>query len=80
MMEVPEERGNITMFARELVIDPRTAERWQKSYKKIGEVPYKKSKINSGPKSSITAKHEEYIQRLIDQNPQPFAEDIIRLG
>lgn len=77
MIEVPEERGNITMFARELAIDPRTAERWWKSYKKTGEVPYKKSKINSGPKISITAKHEEYIERLIDQDPQLFAEDII---
>jgi hypothetical protein len=73
MIEVHEERGNITMFARELVIDPRTAERWWKSYKKTGEVPYKKSKINSDPKSSITAKHEEHIERLIDQDPQLFA-------
>lgn len=50
------------MFARELAIDPSTVERW-KSYDKTGEVPYKKSKINSGPKISITAKHEEYIKR-----------------
>lgn len=77
MIEVPEERSNITMFARELAIDPLTAERWWKSYNKTGEVPYKKSKINSGPKISITAKHEEYIERLIDQDPQLFAEDII---
>jgi hypothetical protein len=54
-----------------------TAERWWKSYKKIGEVSFKKSKINSGPKISITAKHEEHIERLIDQDPQLFAEDII---
>jgi hypothetical protein len=54
-----------------------TAERWWKSYKKIGEVSFKKSKINSGPKISITAKHEEHIESLIDQDPQLFAEDII---
>ncbi|KAI8050739.1 hypothetical protein BDF21DRAFT_432514 [Thamnidium elegans] len=42
-----------------------------------GEVLYKKSKINSDPKSSIIAKHEEYIERLIDQDPQLFAKDII---
>ncbi|KAG1440922.1 hypothetical protein G6F56_011711 [Rhizopus delemar] len=29
MIENPEEKGNITKFAKEFLIDPRTAERWE---------------------------------------------------
>lgn len=76
MIEAPEERGNIAKFSKQLGINPRTAERWWKSYQTSGEVPCKKT-ANNGPKSSITADHEEYIERLIDQGPQIFAEDII---
>ncbi|EIE79795.1 hypothetical protein RO3G_04500 [Rhizopus delemar RA 99-880] len=76
MIEAPEERGNIAKFSKQLGINPRTAERWWKSYQTSGEVPCKKT-ANNGPKSSITADHEEYIERLIDQDPQIFAEDII---
>ncbi|ORE10748.1 hypothetical protein BCV72DRAFT_220856 [Rhizopus microsporus var. microsporus] len=39
MIEHPEEKGNITKFSKELLINPRTAERWWKTYKKTGEVP-----------------------------------------
>ncbi|EIE78679.1 hypothetical protein RO3G_03383 [Rhizopus delemar RA 99-880] len=77
MIENPEEKGNITRFSKELLINPRTAERWWKTYKKTGEVPYKKSKNNSGPKSTFTAKHEDYIKNLIDDDSQLFADDII---
>lgn len=66
------------MFTKKLAIDPRTADRWQKTYKKTGQVPYKTSKMSSNPKSSITTKHEEYMERLLDQNPQLFAEVIIK--
>lgn len=58
MIESPQEKGNITKFAKELTINPRTAERWWKTYEKSGEVPYKKSKNNSGPKTTIFAEHE----------------------
>jgi Fic family protein len=44
MIENPEEKGNITKYSKELLIKPRTAERWWKTYKKTGEVPYKKIK------------------------------------
>ncbi|KAI8985230.1 hypothetical protein BDB01DRAFT_867048 [Pilobolus umbonatus] len=32
---------------------------------------------NSGPKSSFTTKHNEYITKLLDNDPQIFADDII---
>jgi hypothetical protein len=76
MIENSEEKGNITKFSKELLTNPRTAERWWKAYKKSGEVPYKKSKNNSGPKSTFTAKHEDYIKNLIDDDSQLFADDI----
>ncbi|KAI8876125.1 hypothetical protein K501DRAFT_279703 [Backusella circina FSU 941] len=77
MIENPEEKGNITRFSKELLINPRTAERWWKTYKKTGEVPYKKSKNNGGPKSTFTAKHEDYIKNLMTDDSQLFADDII---
>lgn len=77
LIENPEEKGNIIKFSKELLINPRTAERWWKTYKKTGEVPYKKSKNNSGSKSTFTAKHEDYIKNLIDDDSQLFADDII---
>ncbi|RCI04854.1 hypothetical protein CU098_013265, partial [Rhizopus stolonifer] len=43
----------------------------------MGEVAYKKSKNNSTPKSTFTAKHEDHIKNLIDNNSQLFADDII---
>lgn len=76
MIEAPEERGNIAKFSKQLAINPRTAERWWKSYQTSGEVPYKKT-ANIGPKSSITAEQEEHIERLIEQDPQIVTEDII---
>ncbi|CAO3645236.1 unnamed protein product, partial [Mucor hiemalis] len=76
MIEAPEERGNIAKFSKQLAINPRTAERWWKSYQTSGEVSYKKT-ANIGPKSSITAEQEEHIERLIEQDPQIVTEDII---
>lgn len=76
-IENPEEKGNTIRFSKELLIDPRTAERWWKTYKKTGEVPYKKSKNNSGPKSTFTTKHKDYTKNLIDDDSQFFADDII---
>jgi hypothetical protein len=34
MIENPEEKGSITRFSKELLINPRTAERWWKTCKK----------------------------------------------
>jgi hypothetical protein len=79
MIENPEEKKNITKFSKKkkLLINPRTAERWWKTYKRTGEVPYKKSKNNSDPKSIFTAKHEDYIKNLIDDYSHIFADNII---
>ncbi|KAG1448508.1 hypothetical protein G6F56_008922 [Rhizopus delemar] len=77
MIENPEEKGNITKFAKEFLINPRTAERWWKIYQKTGEVPYKKSKNNRGPKSSFTEEHKDFIKILLDDDPQLVADDII---
>jgi hypothetical protein len=74
-MENPKEKENITKFAKELLISPRTAERGWKWYEKTRVTPYKKSKNNSGPKSPMTAEHK-YIKDLLDDDPQLF-EDMI---
>jgi hypothetical protein len=58
MIERPQEKGNITRFAKELMVNPHIAGRWWKTYEKSGEVSYKKSKDNSGPKTTIFAEHE----------------------
>ena len=44
---------------------------------RIGEVPYKQSKINPGPSSTFKIEHEEYIQELLEEDPQLYADDII---
>lgn len=78
MIEKPEERGLVTKVANNLNINYRTALRWWNSYKETEEIPYKKSEENSGPKSSFTAKHNEYLQGLLDNYPQLFSDDIMK--
>ncbi|KAG1446980.1 hypothetical protein G6F46_011592 [Rhizopus delemar] len=46
-------------------------------YKETEEVAYKKSEQNSGPKSSFTTEHNEYIKELLDNDPQLYSDDII---
>jgi transposase len=77
IIETPEEKGNIAKFAKEFLINPRTAERWWKTYQKTGEIPYKKSKNNSGPKSTFTKEHKDFIKNLLNDDPQLVADDII---
>ncbi|CEI98954.1 hypothetical protein RMCBS344292_13049 [Rhizopus microsporus] len=72
-----EEKGNITKFVKEFLINPRTAKRWWKTYQKTGEAPYKKSKNNSGPTSSFTEEHKDFKKILLDDDPQLVADDII---
>jgi hypothetical protein len=38
--------------------------------KKKKEVPYKLLEKNAGRKSSFTLEHKEYIQNLLDEDPQ----------
>lgn len=59
------------------MINPRTAEKWWKTYEKAGEIPYEKSKNNSGLKSTLTAEHEDYIKNLLDDDSQHIADDIL---
>ena len=64
--------------AKDLNINYRTPLRWWNSYKETEEIPYKKSEGNSGPKSSFTTKHNEYLQGLLDNDPQLFSDDIMK--
>ncbi|CEP13721.1 hypothetical protein [Parasitella parasitica] len=67
MIEKPEERGLVTKVASDLNINYRTALRWWNSYKETEET-----------KSSFTAKHNnEYLQGLLDEDPQLFSADDI---
>lgn len=79
MIEKPEERRLVAKVANDLNINYRTALRWWNSYKDTEGIPsYKKSEENSGPKSSLTTKHNEYLQGLLDNNPQLFSDDIMK--
>lgn len=70
-LENAEVRERIIRFAKKLDIEPRTARRWWEcSQKKKKEVPYKLLEKNAGRKSSFTLEHKEYIQNLLDEDPQ----------
>lgn len=77
MLEQPQERGLVAKVARELNVKYRTALNWWHIYEGTEGVPYKNSEKNSGPKSSFTTEHNEYITKLLDNDPQIFADDII---
>lgn len=76
MIESPEERGRAARFARELGINEQTAQRWQKQYQKTNEVPYKKPRAN-GLESLFKSEHQEYVRKLLDEDPQLYSVDII---
>ncbi|KAI7902742.1 uncharacterized protein BX663DRAFT_435005, partial [Cokeromyces recurvatus] len=65
------ERGLATRFARELGIEPCMAQRWWKMYRETEEVPYKKSSISSGPQSSFTDDHNDFLRNLVYDDPPP---------
>ncbi|CEP09722.1 hypothetical protein [Parasitella parasitica] len=77
MLESPEERGKATRFAKQLGIHPRTAQRWWAQYRESGEIPYKQSRFNNGPECSFTSSHQDFVQNIIENDPQIFTEDII---
>jgi predicted ArsR family transcriptional regulator len=48
MIEGPTERGKVTLDAKDLGINPRTAMRWWKHYQETGKVTYKKLQRKPG--------------------------------
>jgi transposase len=77
MIEGPVKRGRKAAIARELGVKYITAKRWWEHYEETGEVPYKKSERNIGRPRTFTEEHEEYIQEIVEKDPQLCAVDII---
>ncbi|PHZ12866.1 uncharacterized protein RHIMIDRAFT_236903 [Rhizopus microsporus ATCC 52813] len=77
MLENLQERGLVAKVAKDLNINYRTTLRWRKYYEGTEGVEHKKSEQNSGPKSSFTAEHSEYIKELLDNDPHLYSDDII---
>ncbi|CAO3657190.1 unnamed protein product [Mucor hiemalis] len=73
MLENPQE----PKIARDLNINCRAALRCWKYYEGTEEIANKKSKQNSGPKSSFTTEHNEYIKELLDNDPQLYSDEIV---
>lgn len=76
-LENAEVRERIIRFAKKLDMEPRTARWWWERSQKEKKVPYKLLENNAGRKSSFTLEHKEYIQNLLDKDPQLYTEDII---
>jgi hypothetical protein len=71
MLEHPQEHGLVTKVAKDLNINYRTALRWWHYY--IETVAYKKFELNSGSKSSFTTANNEYINKILDDDPQLYS-------
>jgi transposase len=67
----------MTLHAKDLGINPRTAMRWWKHYQETGKVVYKKLQRNPDRPNSLTPEHEQHIQRIVEKGSQPCADDII---
>jgi hypothetical protein len=72
MLKNPQERRLVAKVARDLNINYHTVLRWWKYYEWTEEVAYKKFEENSGPKSSFTTEHNEYIKELLDNGSQLY--------
>jgi transposase len=77
MIEGPTERGKVTLHAKDLGINPRTAMRWWKHYQETGKVVYKKLQRNPGLPNSLTPEHEQNIQQIVEKDSQLCADNII---
>jgi hypothetical protein len=77
MLEQPQKCSLVPKVARELHVKYHTALNWWHIYKDTERVPYKKSEQNNGQKSSFTTEHNEYITKLLDDEPQLYADDVI---
>ncbi|KAI7891060.1 uncharacterized protein EV154DRAFT_421023 [Mucor mucedo] len=78
MLEKPEERGLVAKVTKGLNSNYRTSLRWWNQYKETEEIPNKKPERNGGSKSSFTTKYNEYLQGLLDNEPQLFSDDIMK--
>ncbi|KAG0740695.1 hypothetical protein G6F57_005413 [Rhizopus arrhizus] len=77
MIEGPTERGKVTLHAKDLGINPRTAMRWWKHYQETGKAAYKKLQRNPGRPSSLTPEYEQHIQQIVEKESQLCADDVI---
>lgn len=77
MLEQPVKRGVVSKIARDLNINYCTAVVWWHLYNETEDIAYKKSEQNSGPKSSFTTAHNEYINKLLDNDLQLVSDDIM---
>ncbi|KAG0888246.1 hypothetical protein G6F15_001725 [Rhizopus arrhizus] len=67
----------MTLHAKDLEINPRTAMRWWKHYQETGKVVYKTLQRNPGRPNSLTPEHEQHIQQIVEKDSQLCADDII---
>jgi transposase len=65
MIEDPMERGKVTLYAKDLGINSRTAIRWWKHCQETGKLAYKKLQRNPGRPNSLTPEHEQHIQQIV---------------
>ncbi|KAG1137991.1 hypothetical protein G6F37_011371 [Rhizopus arrhizus] len=77
MIENPTERGKVTLHAKDLGINPRTAMRWWKHYQETGKVAYKKLQRNPGRHDLLTTEHEQHIQQIVEKDSRLCADNII---
>ncbi|KAG1218884.1 hypothetical protein G6F35_007956 [Rhizopus arrhizus] len=77
IIEDPTERGKVTLYAKDLGINPRTAMRWWKHYQETEKIVYKKLQRNPGRPNSLTTKHEQHIQQIVEKDSQLCADDVI---
>jgi transposase len=77
MIEDPTERGKVTLYAKDLGINPRTAMRWWKHYQKTGKIVYKKLQKKPSRPNSLTPEHEQHIQQIVEKDSRLCADNII---
>jgi hypothetical protein len=66
----------VTLHAKDLGINPRTAMRWWKHYQETGKVVYKTLQRNPGLSNSLTPENEQHIQQIVEKVSQLCADDI----
>ena len=77
MIESGKQRGITDKAGRELGINERFAQRWWREYRDSEKYSYKKSVLNNGREKTLTEEHDQHIRKLIDEDPQIFADNIV---
>ncbi|KAG1321405.1 hypothetical protein G6F62_010837 [Rhizopus arrhizus] len=77
MIENPTERGKVTLHAKDLGINPRTAMRWWKHYQETRKVLHKNLQRNPGRPDLLTTEHEQHIQQIVKKDSRLCADNII---